>query len=30
LPSFSELLLAMPQDDGDFERVDLELRPIEL
>jgi prevent-host-death family protein len=29
LPSFSELLLAMPQDDNEFERLELEPRSIE-
>jgi prevent-host-death family protein len=29
IPTFAELLLAIPQDDGDFPREDLELRDIE-
>jgi prevent-host-death family protein len=28
-PSFIEHLLAMPKDDGEFERVDSELRDVE-
>ena len=28
-PGFPELLLAMPQDDGDFERVRIGLRPTD-
>ena len=30
LPSFTDLLLAMPQDDGDFGRLEAEPRPVEL
>lgn len=30
LPSFSALLLAMPQDDKTFERITLQPRPVEL
>ena len=30
LPSFRDLLLAMPQDDGGFERIGVEPRPVEL
>ncbi len=26
VPPFNKLLLAMPQDDGEFERIDIELR----
>lgn len=29
LPTFSEHLLSMPRDDGDFERPDLDLRELE-
>jgi antitoxin Phd len=29
IPSFAELLLAIPQDDGEFPREDLELRDVE-
>jgi antitoxin Phd len=29
-PSFVDLLLALPQDDGAFERLPLEPRPLEL
>ena len=29
-PSFKDHLLAMPQDDGDFERPDIELRETKL
>jgi prevent-host-death family protein len=28
-PSFAEMLLSMPQDDGDFERADVTLRDVE-
>ena len=28
-PSFPELLLAMPQDDGDFERMRIGMRPTD-
>lgn len=28
-PSFAEVLLAMPQDDGSFERPDVRLRAVE-
>jgi antitoxin Phd len=28
-PSFAEMLLAMPKDDGEFERLPIELRDIE-
>jgi len=28
-PSFAEMLLAMPKDDGEFERLPFELRDIE-
>ena len=28
-PSFKELLLAMPKDDGSFERPDIQLRDVE-
>lgn len=28
-PSFAEVLLAMPQDDGSFERPDVRLREVE-
>nr|VFJ64477.1 MAG: hypothetical protein BECKDK2373B_GA0170837_113713 [Candidatus Kentron sp. DK] len=28
-PTFSEHLLSMPKDDGDFERFDLDLRELE-
>ena len=28
-PSFPELLLAMPQDDGEFERIRIGLRPTD-
>ena len=30
LPSFRDVLLAMPQDDGGFECIDVEPRPVEL
>jgi prevent-host-death family protein len=30
LPSFRDLLLAMPQDDAGFERIEVEARPVEL
>jgi prevent-host-death family protein len=30
LPSFRDLLLAMPQDDAGFERIEIEARPVEL
>jgi antitoxin Phd len=30
LPSFRDLLLAMPQDDGGFEQIEIEARPVEL
>ena len=30
LPSFRDLLLAMPQDDGELERIDIEPGPVEL
>lgn len=30
MPSFAAHLLAMPQDDGDFERIDAQLRDAEL
>ena len=30
LPSFRDLLLAMPQDDGAFDRIGVEPRPVEL
>ena len=30
LPSFRDLLLAMPQDDRAFERIGVEPRPVEL
>jgi prevent-host-death family protein len=29
-PSFAEVLLAMPQDDGDFQRKDVRMRDLEL
>ena len=29
-PSLSELLLEIPQDDGEFERIPLEPRPLDL
>ena len=29
-PSFGELLLEIPQDDGEFERLQLEPRPLNL
>ena len=29
-PSLGELLLEMPQDDGEFERIPLDPRPIDL
>jgi antitoxin Phd len=28
-PSFTEHLLAMPKDDGEFERIDVELRGVD-
>jgi antitoxin Phd len=28
-PSFVDLLLAMPKDDGEFERIDAQLRDVE-
>ncbi len=28
-PSFAEMLLAMPKDDGEFERLPIDLRDIE-
>ena len=30
VPSFAELLLEIPQDDGEFERLPLPERPLEL
>lgn len=29
VPSFADLLLAIPQDDGEFERIPLDPRPVE-
>ena len=29
VPSFADLLLAIPQDDGEFERIPLAPRPVE-
>ena len=30
VPSFRDLLLAMPQDDGELERIGIEPRPLDL